>query len=106
VNRLLVALAFSAALAGCTVHTIRLDNLEYARYDETRPSEVRGEACGALLVVIPLKLNSHLIRAQRAMREQAPNSVFTDVRVQQHWMWIGLPFFCTELTATAYPRLP
>ena len=95
-----------AALAGCTVHSIRLDNAEYARFDASRPSEVSSETCGLLLGGIPFRLGSHLLRAQRNLESRATDSVFTNVRVQERWVWIGAgPLFCTKLWATAYPKV-
>jgi hypothetical protein len=100
-------LTLLAAAAGCYVHPVRLDNVEYARFDDTRPREIRAEECGALFFLVPFRLNSQLIRLQRTLAAHAPDSVLTDVRVEQSWIWLGLgDLMCTKVSATAYPKLP
>lgn len=102
-----IGLMLLAVTAGCYVHPIRLDNIEYARFDETRPREVRAEECGALVLIIPFRLNSQLIRVERTLAAHAPDSVLTDVPVEQSWIWLVLgDLVCTKVSATAYPKLP
>lgn len=102
-----IGLMLLAAAAGCYVHPIRLDTGEYAHFDETRPREVRAEACGGLIFLVPFRMNSQLIRLQRTLTAHAPDSVLTDVRIEQSWIWLGLgDIVCTEVSATAYPKRP
>ncbi|HTO05476.1 MAG TPA: hypothetical protein VMR86_00320 [Myxococcota bacterium] len=100
-------LTLLVATAGCFVHPIRLDDIEYAHFDDTRPREIRAEECGALVFFLPFRLNSQLIRVQRTLAAHAPDSVLSDVRVEQSWMWIGIgDLMCTKVSAIAYPKLP
>lgn len=102
-----MGLLWAVASAGCFVHPIRLDSGENARFDETRPREIRAQACGALVFFVPFRLNSQLIRAQRELAVYATDSVISDVRVEQSWVWLGVgDLLCTKVTATAYPKLP
>jgi hypothetical protein len=104
-TRWITALLLLAA-TGCYVHSIRLDNAEYAHYDESRPSEVNAQECGVLVAFIPFSLKSHLIRTKRILESRAPDSVFTDVRVQQSWTWLLVgDMLCTKVSATAYPKI-
>ncbi len=105
----LLSLVLCAASVACTTHPVRLDNIENVHYDPTRPTEVKSEACGTMLLFafIPVKVRSRQLRAELAIQNQANGGVLTNVRVQERWLWILFgTLLCTEISATAYPRVP
>jgi hypothetical protein len=101
-------LVLCVALAGCETHWTRLDTIEGAKYDESRPQAVKSEACGVMLLfpIIPIRTRSRQLRAELAIQGQAGDAVITDVHVQERWMWLLFAtLLCTEISGTAYPKV-
>ena len=108
IRRLLV-LALCAGLVGCTIHSIRLDDYENVKIDETRPREISSQTCGFLVLFpfIPIQYKSHLLRAQKQLKYAANGGAITNVRMKESWYWLLVGnLLCTDLSATTYPRMP
>jgi len=106
-RRAALALALCLAFAGCSNHAIRLDDFEDAKVNIDRPREVKSETCGVMVSFIPFRMRSQLIRASQDLKRSANGGVLTNIRVQESWYWLVLAdLLCTEIRATAYPRVP
>jgi len=109
VIRRALALVLLVAVTGCTIHAARFDDIDGVKYDDTKPSELKSEACGFMLLFafIPMREKSQILRVQAAIKSQANGAAITNVRVRERWMWLLFgTLLCTEVSATAYPRLP
>ncbi|MFI5317119.1 MAG: hypothetical protein ACHQ6T_15570 [Myxococcota bacterium] len=105
-NRFIFVVVLCATLVGCSAHSIRLDDFEDAKINESRPREIKAETCGYLLGFIAFRARSQLIRLERRLKEAANGGAITNVRVKESWYWAVGTLLCTEVRATAYPRLP
>lgn len=108
-SRRALALALCAALIGCTIHSIRVDDFENVKIDESRPREIGVETCGFLLLFpfIPIQYKSHLLRAEKQLKYAANGGAITNVRVKESWYWALVGnILCTDIAATTYPRMP
>jgi hypothetical protein len=87
---------------------MRLDDYEDLKINESRPRDIKAEACGFLLGgLIPFRTRSMLVRLDRQLRYSAVGGAITDVRVTESWYWWAVgTVLCTEVRATAYPRVP
>lgn len=95
-------------LPACQTRPIRLDDVG-ARFDESQPREVKARACGFMLVFpfVHARMRSRLLRAKAGLEDQANGAVLANVRVEESaYSVLFGTVFCTELAATAYPRLP
>ena len=103
----LATLMLCATFLGCTTNSIRLDDYEDVKINDSRPKDIKAESCGFLMGMIPFRMKSQLIRLDRQYRYSANGGAITNVRVRESWYWWGIgTLLCTEVRATAYPRLP
>jgi hypothetical protein len=99
-TRLALLLVLCAILPGCTTNSIRLDEFEDLKINESRPKDIKAESCGFLVGVIPFRMKSQLIRLDRQYRYSANGGAITNVRVRESWAGHRHP------SAEVQPRVP
>jgi len=73
-------------------------------FSQGRP--INARACGfQLLLFIPIAVNSRMQNANEELIEKARGDYISDVKVTESWKYAVVgTVYCTELSATAYPR--
>jgi hypothetical protein len=93
----------AAAIAGCAGAPVQLGTRTSTPVPKGSSRDISAEACGTqLLLFIPIRTNSRMLRAYRALEEQAGGDYITDVQVQERWTYIFVGTnYCTALRAKA-----
>jgi hypothetical protein len=102
-----VLLVFLVVIANCTGVPVNFIAMPEQPHDVTRGRTIEARACGfQLLLVIPISINDRAARAYTELLEAAGGDYVTDIKVNEEWTYafVGTSY-CTEMRATAYPKL-
>ncbi|MBS1142691.1 MAG: hypothetical protein H6R14_97 [Proteobacteria bacterium] len=102
-QRLTLAGATLALLAGCAGQAVQLGSRVSGPIPTGQSRVITAEACGfQLLLFIPIAINGRMASAYEELERQAAGDFITDVEVQERWgyRFVGTQY-CTELRAKA-----
>lgn len=102
-QRIMLAAASLAVLAGCAGTPVQLGSRVAGAVPSGESRTISAEACGfQLFLFIPIAVNGRLAAAYSALEAKAGGDFITDVEVQERWTYgfVGTSY-CTELRAKA-----
>jgi len=96
-----------AALVACASAPVTFHSMKDQPYDATKGRTVSGSACGfQLLLWFPILTNHRAELAYNELMVKAGPDYVTDVKVRERWIYAFIgTVYCTEIEATAYPKL-
>ena len=77
------------------------------KYDLTKERTITGSACGfQLLLFFPIMVNQRTGIAYNELMAKAGSDYVTDFKIRERWIYAFVgTVYCTDLEATAYPRI-
>lgn len=102
-----IFILLSVVIAGCMSVPVTFKTMTGRQYDADKSRTIKADACGLqLLLIIPINARDRTKRAYDSLMVQAGNDYVTNIKEQETWYYalVGT-VYCTELEATAYPRI-
>jgi hypothetical protein len=102
-----ISVVLCIVMASCASTPVTFKSMMDEKYDATKGRTITGSACGfQLLLFIPIMVNQRAEMAYDGLMKQAGNDYVTDIKVRERWTYAFIgTVYCTDLEATAYPRL-
>jgi hypothetical protein len=94
-------------VAGCMGAPVTFKSELNPNYDTDKGRRITAGSCGfQLLLLIPIRINGRLEDAYQSLMEKGGHDFVANIHVKESWYYAYVgTLYCTNLEATAYPRI-